>query len=215
MRILFGGSFDPVHVGHLALVRHLFDELEALSRPSQVCMIASVNPRYRDPPKASVANRKAMLSLALDLGASVCVQATQEICESPYTVDLLRSVRARVGEQAPLAWAMGSDQYAKLHTWREWRRLKDLAHLLVFRRAGDSQAVDKRISRHYEGHHASLEGLASSPAGRLAELENRLPRVSSSEIRARLAQQKPVDTLLPPKVFEYIEAHGLYQRQGH
>ena len=206
--ILFGGSFDPVHVGHVALVKQL------LRRGGRVCMLASVNPPFRNAPKADVGDRKAMLVLALKGEADVCVASAGDVCDSPYTIDLLREVRARIGSSAPLAWAMGSDQYAKLNTWRDWTQLTKLAHLLVFRRAGDADEVHRDVKRKWALRRAAMNDLGASPGGCVAEFSPPLPRVSSTDIRSRLGAGDAMNELVPPSVLEYIVSRGLYDT-GH
>ncbi len=205
--VLYGGNFDPVHVGHVALARHLLRE------GAEVCLLASVNPPFRDAPKADVQTRKAMLTLALSGESRVCVASVGDFCESPYTIDLLRKVRKLVGSEASLAWAMGADQYAKLNTWREWTELTNLAHLVVFRRAGDIDDVHAQVEQRWQVSRAGIDDLCASPAGKVAKITQQLPRVSSTEIRSRLACGEAVDRLLPPLVLDYIVKHRLYQTE--
>ncbi|MCY4040290.1 MAG: nicotinate (nicotinamide) nucleotide adenylyltransferase [Gammaproteobacteria bacterium] len=205
MRILYGGNFDPVHVGHAALVRYL------LRRGGQVCMLASVNPPFRRAPVVDVSARKAMLSLAFTGETDVCVASVKDYCESPYTIDLLRKVRGIIGASAPLAWAMGSDQYAKLNTWRDWTDLTNFAHLLVFRRSGDTNKVHRDVKWRWPANPATIGDLDTSPAGQVAECSPALPCVSSTDIRDRLSAGDAVEDLVPSPVLEYITEHRLYQ----
>ncbi len=177
-------------------------------------MLASVNPPFRSAPKVDVGNRKAMLVLALKGEADVCVASASDLCDSPYTIDVLRKARERIGASAPLAWAMGSDQYAKLSTWRHWTELTKLAHLAVFRRAGDTGEVHRDVKRQWAARHAGMSDLGTSPAGCVAEFSPPLPCVSSTEIRSRLAAGDAMDELLPASVLDYIVRRGLYDT-GH
>ena len=205
MRVLYGGSFDPVHLGHIALARHL------LRTGAEVHLIVSVNPPYRSSPRASLEHRKAMLSIAFEGELAVCIERTSDYCESPYTIDLLRSARRRAGDTVSLGWAMGSDQFAMLNTWRQWRQLTDLAHLLIFAREEDEAPVHEDVRHAFAPSETDLQTLSLLPAGRVARMRPRLPQVSSTEVRARIAQCKSVDDLLPRPVRDYATAHRLYQ----
>ena len=205
MRVLFGGNFDPVHVGHIALARHL------LRSGAEVCVLVSVNPPFRSAPKASVSERKAMLARAFEGQPRLTIESVNDYCESPYTIDLLRAVRRRVGEAVPLAWAMGSDQYAKLNTWREWTQLVRFAHLLVFQREGGADAIHADVTRRLGSGEGDLDAIASAPAGQVVRMAPRLPRASSTEIRERIGAGKSVQGLAPQCVRDYVALHGLYR----
>ena len=204
MRVFFGGSFDPVHHGHIAVARCLRDV------GAKVFMLVSVNPPFREPPQVSAEHRMAMLHLALGADKDVCVARGDSVCESPYTIDVLRSARSCLGNEAPLAWALGSDQYAHLNTWREWEGLIELAHLIVFPRLGMKERIHVEVSRRMDACHCAIDRLLSQPSGCVAEVASAPPEVSSTEIRSRLRKGKSVSGRLPESVLDYIHSQELY-----
>ena len=204
MQVLFGGSFDPVHHGHLALARYLRDS------GAEVRMIVSAHPPYRNRPIASLAHRRAMLDIALEGEDGIRASESLSVTESPYTVDVLRRVRDGVGREVPLAWAMGSDQFCQLDTWREWRSLTGLAHLVVFERRGETGAPCAEVACHLKTCGREFGELFDSPSGYVAQVSPNLPKVSSTEVRERLAMQGDASPLVPRPVLDYIGKQRQY-----
>lgn len=213
MRVFFGGSFDPVHRGHVEVANSLRD------LGARVILLISVNPPFRSAAKASTEHRMAMLRLALDINdvnnvnntdQDIRIERGDSVCDSPFTVDVLRKVRACLGDKAPLAWALGSDQFAHLNTWRDWHRLAEFAHLIVFPRRGQRANTQMEVRQGMDARRATIDRLFKQPAGCVAHMENIPPQVSSTEIRQRLQCGKSVSGSLPNSVIEYIHAQGLY-----
>ena len=209
MRVLFGGTFDPVHHGHLAVARYLRDS------GARVSMLVSGRPPFRGAPVVCVTDRMAMLRLALEGEEGIEVSEGRAICESPYTIDVLRRARGCLGDQAPLGWALGSDQFSQLDTWRDWRGLFALTHLIVFHRTGEARTPNKEVSTRLQGRRAELCELFSLPFGRFAEVSEALPRVSSTQVREGLSCGDDVSSLVPEKVLSYIRERSLYDVAGH
>lgn len=211
MRVLFGGSFDPVHHGHIAVATYLRD------LGAKVLMLISVNPPFRGAPRASTEHRMAMLRLALDVNTAdnadkdFRIDRGDSVCESPYTIDVLQSLRGCLGEASPLACALGSDQYAKLNTWRDWRRLTELAHLIVFPRLGQAAHTHAEVSQRMDACQCTIDRLFNLPCGCVAEAASVPPQVSSTDIRNRLKQGEGVSGMLPESVLDYIRSQGLYR----
>lgn len=204
MRVLFGGSFDPVHHGHIGVVSDLRD------LGASVFMLVSVNPPYRGAPLASTEQRMAMLRLAVGGDTDVRIERGDRVCASPYTIDVLRNMRASLGEASPLAWALGADQYAHLDTWRDWRGLIELAHLIVFPRPRQHEPTHLEVSERMDACRAPINQLFNLPCGCVAEMKSVPPEVSSTEIRNRLKIGQSVAGKLPESVFEYIRSQRLY-----
>ncbi len=129
--------------------------------------------------------------------------------KTSYTVDTLRQLRAEIGHEIPVAWLIGTDAFAQLHTWHEWQQLFDLAHFIVAVRPGYSMespdfSINERLSD-------SLDELKASPAGRVFSLQCPPQRESASAIRdAFSAGEAPAG--LNPAVQAYILEHGLYPK---
>jgi nicotinate-nucleotide adenylyltransferase len=201
MRIgIYGGTFDPVHFGHL-LLAECCEQQAGLDRVD--FMPAARQPHKPYAPRASDADRLAMLELAI-AGRSTWVAATLEIERGgvSYTVDTLRDYKAREPDAA-LFLLMGADALADLPKWREPRAICAMAAPLVVRRAGSGEPEYER-----------LRPLVS--AERFAEITERqvqMPAtpISSSEIQRSIAAGGPWRELVPPAVADYIDAKGLYR----
>ena len=190
---LFGGTFDPVHNAHLALAR---TALEALAL-DEVRWIPAGRPWQKQRAITPAFHRESMLQLALAGQAQPgrhVLDRIELVREGPsYTIDTLRELSAA---HPGTAWTLviGQDQYAGLHTWREWRALLDAVQLAVAVRPGAPLASDAEV--------------AARPVVRLP-----LPpmAVSASDIRARVAAGQDISALVPPEVARYIETNGLYR----
>ena len=128
-----GGTFDPIHNGHL----HAGRTAAALLNLERVHLVLAARPAHRAQPSTTIAQRWAMLELAV-AGDTVLVADDREVRRdaSSYTVETLEELRAERGVHAPLVWLLGWDAYRSLPTWRRWQELLELAHLAVLRRPG-------------------------------------------------------------------------------
>jgi nicotinate-nucleotide adenylyltransferase len=213
MRLLYGGTFDPVHAGHLAIARAA---AQALAQP--VFLLPAADPPHRAPPGASAQHRAAMLDLAVDGDPWLRVDRRELQREGPsFTIDTLAEVRAEIGAQAPLVWILGLDSLRQLHEWREWRRIFELAHVLGVERPGTSteprwlQAQSPRVHEELARRWREPTGLADGPAGGYAPLPIRpLREESATEVRRRIAEGGDWEAMLPAPVARYIRRHGLY-----
>ena len=181
---ILGGTFDPVHNAHLAMAEAALKHLPI----ETVLFIPTGTTHYRDPAVASAADRLAMLRLAIQGHPGFEIDERELAPQATgYTVDTLRSLRAELGD-APVYFLMGSDQYAKLDTWRDPQEVRRLAELVVFARPG-----------------ASVKGNAARTIP-FAAMED-----SGTEIRARAARGEDLSGLVPARVAEYIARRGLYR----
>ena len=216
-RVLYGGTFDPVHAGHLAIARAVRDALAA-----QLLLIPAADPPHKDDTHADAAQRAAMLDLAIAGEAWLEVDRRELRRRGPsYTFDTLAEVRAEVGERLPLVWLIGSDSLAQLHTWHRWNELFDYAHILAVQRPGSEVGADW-LQRHAAEVHAGiaprwrpLDALAEAPAGSFGVLRLDHPRPeSSTELRERIRSGKPWRHWVPEAVAAYIVDNGLYRDRG-
>ncbi|KFL35647.1 nicotinate-nucleotide adenylyltransferase [Arenimonas donghaensis] len=209
LRVLYGGTFDPVHAGHLAVARAARDRLGAAVR-----LVPAAIPPHRGPTAASAEDRVALLGLAVDSEPGLGVDARELDREGPsYTVDTLREVRAAIGPQAPLAWLVGADAFRGLPGWQAWRTLFELAHFVVALRPGHGlDDLPDELADACQGRWldepAELAGLA---AGRVYRLALPPHPASSSELRRRLAEGTDPGDWLPPGVAAEIARRGLYR----
>jgi nicotinate-nucleotide adenylyltransferase len=209
---LLGGSFDPVHHGHVALAA-LFQEL---LKPDQLRVVPAGNPWQKSGLHASGEQRVAMLRLAFgEAGVDVTID-TQEIARGAptYSIDTLRSMRAELGPDAAIVFLMGADQLQQLDTWREWRALFDLAHFGVAARPGFTlahAALPAAVAQEISVRQGSLEQLRTTPSGRVFLAETLDVDISATQVRAALQRGAQANSLISPVVLDYIQQHHLYE----
>ncbi len=213
LQVCYGGTFDPVHTGHLAIACTVRDALAA-----DVRLIPAADPPHKGETHADAAHRLRMLALAIAGEPGLVIDARELRREGPsYTVDTLRDLRAELGDQAPIAWLVGSDSLVQLHTWHRWRELFTYAHVLVVERVG-SRVDPGSLGRHSPDVQAEIGPrwrrageLSASPAGGFAVLPLPRPRPeSSTELRRRLVAGEPWQDWVSPAVAAYIVRHHLY-----
>ncbi len=210
--LLLGGSFDPVHAGHVGLA-HYFG---TLLHPDELRLIPAGQPWQKPGMKTAAADRIAMLALAFPHWPMPVVIDEQEVRRdgASYAVDTLRALREEFGPEVSLVLALGADQLANLHTWRDWRQLFELAHLCFAARPGFSMTrdvLDADVAREVARRLASPPQLRSTPAGLAFIVPNLALDVSSTAIRAALAAGGDAGGQLPAPVLDYIRQHHLYQ----
>lgn len=208
---VFGGTFDPVHIGHLRTAL----ELRGCLHMECMRLIPCAVPPHRPQPWASASQRMAML-LAAVAGEPGLVPDNREL-QRPgpsYTFDTLAEIRAEIGPQSPLYLCVGMDSLVSLDTWHRWRELMDLAHIVVAARPHwrlpTAPGLRDWIARHLA---SSPQTLQSSPAGKLWLAEMTLLPVSSTEIREALSRGQSPRYLVPDPVLDYIAAHHLYAQK--
>jgi nicotinate-nucleotide adenylyltransferase len=212
--VFYGGTFDPVHCGHLAVAQAARDAL-----PAEVRLVPAADPPHKDATHADAAPRAEMLELAIDGAPGLCVDRRELARPGPsFSVDTLRELRAESGPARPLAWLVGGDSVLQLHTWHRWRELFALAHVLAVPRPG-APLDPEMLARLAPEVHAEVAPrwrapgeLSSSPAGGFAVLAPpALREESSSELRRRIAAGEPWQAWVPAPVAAFIEARGLYR----
>ena len=209
---LLGGSFDPVHRGHVSLAV-LF---HGLLHPDQLRVIPAGNPWQKIGLKASAADRVAMLRLAFqDAGLPVVID-TQEIerASATYAIDTLRNVRAELGPDASIVFLMGADQLQKLDSWRDWLDLFNYAHFAVAARPGYSlDELPPAVRAQVDARLGTVDELRAAPAGRVLVAPDLAVDISATEIRETLAAQgQHANSLIPGVVLDYIQQHQLYKQ---
>ncbi|QOY93818.1 nicotinate-nucleotide adenylyltransferase [Massilia sp. UMI-21] len=212
---LLGGSFDPVHHGHVALAA-LFAEL---LHPDQL-RILPARPWQKSGLQASDAQRVAMLELAFAGQAFEVSIDLQEIerGSASYTVETLRGLRAELGNAASIVFLMGADQLQKLDTWRDWRELFALANLGVAARPGyalDQDQLPPAVAAALAGRLAMPAEVRATPHGKVCLAHTLAVDISATQIRNALRagteMGADVSALLPPQVLDYIQQHNLYK----
>ncbi len=210
---IFGGTFDPVHFGHLRLAEEALDALNL----AQVRWIPAGRPALRDTPQVSGSERLAMVSVALADNVRFQVDPAEIEAERPsYTVPTLERLRAdgSIGQQRPLVWLIGADAYARLTEWHRWPALFELAHLAVAHRPGypvDVSHLPAALADcHQQRFSADPRVVHCAPAGFIVHLPMDPLAISATRIRHLLSVGKSARYLLPDTVIAYLYAHRLY-----
>jgi nicotinate-nucleotide adenylyltransferase len=211
--LLYGGTFDPVHAGHLATARSARDLLD-----TTVHLMPAADPPHRAPPGAAAHRRLRMLELAV-AGERGLVVDRREIARDgrSYSVDTLRELRAEIGADRPVALLVGADSFTGLPQWKEWRALFGLAHFIVAERPGSPLEGDLPAGLAGETAAriaADAAELRARPAGRVLRLRQPLVDASATRVRALIERDGDWQALVPPPVAGYIVRHRLYAGRG-
>ena len=212
--VCYGGTFDPVHDGHVAIARAARDGLQA-----EVALLPARDPPHKADTRADATHRAEMLELAIAGEPGLVVDRRELRRAGPsYSVDTLGELRAELGGDAPIAWLVGADSLRQLHTWHRWQELFERAHLVVVQRPGADidmaalRTASPVVAEQVEQRLRSPEALATTAHGGFAVLP--LPGLrpeSSTELRRRIAAGEPWEHWVPPAVAAYIVRHGLYR----
>jgi nicotinate-nucleotide adenylyltransferase len=195
---IFGGTFDPIHIGHLSVAWEAAELLDAEVR----LMPASVPP-HRLPPTASAEQRVDMLRAALK-GQTRLTLDTRELERSgpSYTVDTLHELRKEFGDR-PLVLLLGADAFAGLRSWHRWRELLDVTHIGMLNRPGVEACIPVELERAVASRRTEdMNIIRGQPAGRVIELMVTPLEVSATRIRELLAVGRDPRYLLPAGLFD-------------
>jgi len=202
--VVLGGTFDPVHQGHLISARALADRMGYQNITLMPCGDA-----YHKGEVSLAQHRLAMLNLAIR-GDSLLKVDDREVTRqgATYTVDTLKELRHKLGDNCHLVWVMGTDAAASLSGWFQWQQIFTLANVIVISRAGESELDLK----HWPAVKVDdVTTFKQQTCGCYLQLALQPVSISSSEIRLAVNKSEPVDHHVPQAVIEYIEQHGLYR----
>lgn len=213
---LLGGTFDPVHYGHLRLAEEARDSLGLAA----VRWIPAGQPPHRGAPHSTAQHRLEMVRLATAGNAGFVLDDAEVRSGQPsYTVVTLERLRRELGGAQPLVLMLGVDAFRGLPTWHRWRELFALAHIAVANRPGAAldpgnlaPELAHELAARYGGGAAAIR---ASAAGTILQLNMTPLAVSATEIRARLGAARSVRYLLPDPVLDYIERNHLYRTEPH
>lgn len=210
--LLMGGSFDPVHQGHVAVAGYFVK----LLAPDVLRILPAGDPWQKRGLVASGAQRVEMLRLAFAGQPVPVIIDEQELGrdDGSTTAITLRSLRHELGPEVSLVWILGADQLERLHTWREWQSLFELANLCVAARPGhslDLAQLDPDVARECQRRQASAAQMRDCAQGLMLFAPNLSWDLSSTGIRDALKRGQCSGQAIPPTVLDYIERHHLYQ----
>ena len=205
---IFGGTFDPVHIGHL---RSALEVAEFMAL-DQLRLIPSARPPHREAPQVSAHHRLAMVELAVAGLPPLCVDDRELRRDKPsYSIDTLESLRGELAADDQLYLILGWDAFCGLPSWHRWDELLEHCHILVLQRPdADSEAPEtlrNLLAARSVSDPLTLEG----PAGQISFIWQTPLAVSATQIRTLLASGKSARFLVPDAVLTYIHAHGLYR----
>jgi nicotinate-nucleotide adenylyltransferase len=225
---LLGGTFDPLHIGHLRLALEARETLGL----AEVSLIPAGTPPLRAVPQCAAVHRLAMVESAVAGIPGFSVDSGEVLAAAgnptpSYTVATLERQRRQHGAQRPLVLLLGADAFARLESWHRWRELFELAHIAVATRPGHEIKVmrsgipgdgagETALDAEYSARCGNAADLAGAPAGRIVPFAITALEISASAIRRRLAQGLSVRYLVPDAVLDYIETHQIYRTpHGH
>jgi nicotinate-nucleotide adenylyltransferase len=209
---LLGGSYDPVHNGHVALGSYF----ATLLRADQLRVIPAGSPWQKHGLSATPEQRADMVELAFASLPLPVVVDRQEIDRTTptYTIDTLRQLREEVGAQTSLVFLMGADQLLGLASWHDWQQLFDYAHFCVAARPGFSlngSALPQAVADEFSRRLNTLERIRNTPHGLTYLAQDFAVDISATQIRAALQRGEKASAPISPVVLDYIEQHNLYK----
>ena len=208
---VYGGTFDPIHIGHL---RSATEALEALGL-SRVLMLPSSQPPHRDQPGADAAQRRRMLELSLAGVPGLVLDCSELERDGPsYMVDTLTALRRRHADAA-LVLILGVDAFAGLQRWHRWEQLLELAHIAVMQRPGQWPALPATLQTLFdECGVQQRDELRQHQSGRIIRLRLTQLDISASAIRAMISAGHEPRFLVTDAVRDYLLAEGLYRGEA-
>ena len=212
---ILGGTFDPIHHGHLRLAEEIADAC-ALTR---VLLIPAALPNLRAAPRTGAHHRLAMAQLAAQGNPRLTVDDRELRRDGmSYTVDTLAELRAELGPTQPLCLILGADAFLRLPAWSRWLKLFALAHIAVAARPGfdlrERSISSEELKQEWHTRLTNARSeLGERAAGLIFKVQIPLLEISATDIRARIAGAASARYLVPQPVLDYIAAEHLYEVQ--
>jgi len=210
MIALFGGTFDPIHNGHLHSVEALAQEIGL----SHIYLLPNNVPPHRPQPEATTEQRLAMLRFAIQDNPLFSIDKRELQRTTPsYTIDTLEEVRKEYGPQIPIAFIIGQDSLLTLPSWDRWQDFLNFCHILVCGRPGYSTPISDPVLKQWLNIYQTqdITQLKSLPHGKVYLAHTPLIDISATDIRQRQRHQQSYDDLVPTNVQTYIQQQGLYR----
>ena len=205
---VMGGSFNPVHYGHLRVAR---DVKQRLRLDHMFLMPAGQSP-LKEEHSVTAHHRVAMLNAALQAFPELELDCREINRAGPsFTVDSLSELREEFGNGACLYFVIGDDCLPALHLWRQWRDLTAHANLIVTKRPGQFPLPAREVSEWCRETEVDLDTIDAMACGGLACVECALVDISSTELREGLNRNEGLEQVIPDAVIEYINHQKLYR----
>lgn len=205
---VLGGTFDPIHIGHL---RSALEVAEVLAL-DELRLMPNARPPHRDTPQVSAQDRLAMVRCAVESVPTLSVDARELARETPsYTIETLELMRAEMAASEQLFLLLGWDAFCGLPSWHRWEELLQHCHILVLQRPDADVEPPDALRNLLAARSVSDPQALIGPAGHIAFVWQTPLAVSATQIRQLLASGKSVRFLVPDAVLAYIDAHNLYR----
>lgn len=212
LRCIFGGTFDPIHNGHINAVSELTDLLGV----KQITLLPCRIPPHKDKPTSRSVDRLNMLKLVAQDNKQFDIDDRELNKDSTsYTFETLQEMRAE-SPHSHLCFVVGMDSLLNFNRWYKWQQILELCHLVVMQRADDNNIdaqksqVEQLPSEIYSALSKNKDHLTQEKSGKILLLDTNFHNISSTEIRKRIATQQSLDKLLPENIANYIVKHKLY-----
>ena len=207
---LLGGTFNPIHFGHLRMAQELAESLSL----DEVRFIPSANPPHKPAPAVSAEHRAEMVKLGIT-NNPVFKFDDRELHRvgASYTVDTLQSLRDELGDKVSLILFMGSDAFTQFHTWHRWQDIITLCHIALVQRplAAKTEPLPKVLDTFLHNHYTeNADDLREISAGYVTMQAITALDISSTAIRNGLQLKKSARYLMPDNVIDYLEIRQLY-----
>ncbi|WP_121348971.1 nicotinate-nucleotide adenylyltransferase, partial [Pseudomonas aeruginosa] len=204
---LFGGTFDPVHIGHMRSAVEMAEQFAL----DELRLLPNARPPHRETPQVSAAQRLAMVERAVAGVERLTVDPRELQRDKPsYTIDTLESVRAELAADDQLFMLIGWDAFCGLPTWHRWEALLDHCHIVVLQRPDADSEPPESLRDLLAARSVADPQALKGPGGQITFVWQTPLAVSATQIRALLGAGRSVRFLVPDAVLNYIEAHHLY-----
>lgn len=211
---LFGGTFDPPHIGHTTLIETIYKQF----CPDIFDIIPSQKALVKPEASASGEQRYNMLSLALApllITPGLNINRVQlDTLNKPYTIDLLLHMRARYPEDS-ICFILGMDAFKGLFSWNRWSELLSLTHLMIVERKSTAPIANQTLLAYHNRYYTeNLSWLHTRCNGHIFHMQADLPDISSSSVRAAFLKGRDISAHVGKDVLNYIQKEQLYRQGG-
>ncbi|HEY0267982.1 MAG TPA: nicotinate-nucleotide adenylyltransferase [Methyloradius sp.] len=207
---MMGGTFDPIHFGHLRMAQEVSDRLEL----SRIHFIPSATPPHKTQTSVSAEHRAAMVNLAIIDNAKFKLDLRELQRDGPsYSIDTLDSLRTELGNDVSICLLLGSDAFVGLNTWHRWNELLNYCHIVLVQRPHTKiqdalpSELQTLLQNHYTEHVADLSLVS---AGHITMQAITALDISATAIREEIKHGRSLRYLMPESVISYIQANQLY-----
>ncbi|MDR1311825.1 MAG: nicotinate (nicotinamide) nucleotide adenylyltransferase [Burkholderiaceae bacterium] len=210
--VLLGGSFDPVHSGHVTIAEHVCQLLGT----RQLRLVPAGNPWQKTALIATPEQRIAMLEIAFEASTLAVTIDLWEIANrgQTYSIDYLPAIREKTGKDVSLVFVVGADQLLNFHTWRQWEVIFEYVHVLAVSRPGfdvSGSTMDRHVWHEFSKRLSMPQEIRSIPSGMTYLDGTTHVNISSTGVRDQIAHFAGHPPSVPPKVLDYIFRNNLYR----